>query len=235
MRNKCLLISTTIFFSFSLNYITAQKATNDESVYKNIKVYCNALYMTNTFQRFSILDIEETGIKHWDVGIYSFALERSLNSFFSREIEIMPINIFTTTFRDIKNEETDISRFVTYESYFRYQFTYNIKAKNLRYYIGASPVLFFNLMHRKPIEDDPYTMMNLGLGISIIPGISARLTENIRLNIDAPFRLYDLMLRRHITRPLNDKRFPIRSTGIENVLFPHRYMLRMGLSFNLNE
>lgn len=223
-----------LFFIVSIIHINAREASQQEKT-RTIKVYCNALYRTNTFIRHSILDIEKTGIQHWDVSIYSFALERSLNSFLSREIEIMPLNIITTTFRDIKNEGTDISKFVLYESYFRYQFTYNIKANNIRYYIGASPVLFFNLMHRKPVEDNPYTMMNVGLGISIIPGISARLTDNIRLNIDAPFRLNDLMLRRYITQPLNDKQYPIRSTKIKNVLFPHRYLLRMGLSFSLKE
>lgn len=233
---SCIFISI-LFLSTALT-VRAQKPTLKLYVNGNYSYKENYTYYNSSYVRLY------SEVSSFDFGMISFAWETNNNKYFSREIEIMPIDlhlnedvsILEDTSNEYENQITSGAKISQLNSMLRYQLNYSFcKEKTVQPYIGVSSKLFYSLkkINPKVTIQYPYSEQSLGVLIDVIPGIKINLGEKIGLDLNIPFGLFDISINRIFNKnPIIPKKdqltYPLKSTFI-----PKSKNLRIGVFYRL--
>ena len=210
-----------------------------------LKLYLNGIYdrsSDNTYNGILEPGQEYTEkIKDLDIGSFSVALEigRSENS--SHQFELMPFR-FTRLETEEKITQEDDRQLLSggintiFNSALWYQYNYYFrKGRTFRPYLSPAVQFHGEIEHYSPFVSlsYPYRQLQFGFLLAATPGLDISLGDKTGLDINVPIGLYDFSLHsERIDNPTLQENLR-RTTTLEGVLPPGRFMFRIGLVYKI--
>jgi len=233
-----------IFFLTTTNFLVAQ---NDTIKHKYLKVFLNGKYAQyENHIAYGYLPQHNSFYSDnvdFSLGFLSISCEKYFKNGNSHEIELLPFSFnykkddsyfYDSTLHYFRSRDNSAKVF-SFETNLRYQYNlkFNKKSKgNFKPYFGFSSSLFYYFKSTKPLNGYFYNtnVSQIGLGLSVIPSISYKIANNLYLDLNIPFRFFDIVFEKtKIDNPPEPKDHKI-TKNIELVEFPKKYYLRIGLT-----
>ena len=210
---------------------------------KSLKVYYNGFYNFDKSITTNDNNVTYTNeVSNYDFGGISFALEIDKNSLFSHEIELLPLllkineDITYVSADGFDTQISDGSKNTYLKSAVRYQINHSFLDDNIvTPYLGAAIQLFgdFNKSNPPMSTYYPFSILQAGFTISIVPGLQIDLGEKIAIDIDLPI---DLVLLYNTWTYNQNPMIPVenqKKSEFETSFFPKRLNARLGLIYRI--
>ncbi|MEA3317986.1 MAG: hypothetical protein U9R54_08515 [Bacteroidota bacterium] len=227
---KCFFIVIITFGSIYCAY-----SQDDNDAKSSLNIYVNNAY--EQIENRYVSDFDSlVFMKRLRLGYVSIAYESYFDNGNSHEFELMPFSMNYShdvgfeAYRDNPKKYLYGYKSIFYETYFRYQYNWNFLNN---FYIGISTSLIYDYF--KGEQNIYYTLPehvehDISMSFSIIPGYKTKLYKELYFTFNIPVKIFEIeYFKRKALPPLFGN---LHGTGLEYILFPKKYYLRLGLKYN---